>query len=99
MLKDDDLELYISATVNESNNRVEYMEVTMQDAKGTFQKYESNGVTLYTSNGGKYVFDTVSRNEILKACGLSDIEDFDDWKGESVRLSFNSDGLVDDVIK
>ena len=99
MLKDDDLELYISATVNKSNNRVEYMEVTMQDAKGTFQKYESNGVTLYTSNGGKYVFDTVSRNEILKACGLSDIEDFDDWKGESVRLSFNSDGLVDDVIK
>lgn len=99
MLKDDALELYVSATVNESNNRVEYLEVTMKDARGTFQKYESNGVTLYTDNGGKYVFDTVSRNEILKACGLSEIEDFEDWQGDDVRLSFNSDGVVEDIIK
>lgn len=99
MLKDDALKLYVSATVNESNNRVEYIEVTMQDARGTFQKYESNGVTLYTSNGGKYVFDTVSRNDILKACGLSEVEDFEDWQGDSVRLSFNSDGIVDDIVR
>ena len=97
MLEDDALQMYISASISDTG-KVEYMDVTMQEAKGTFQQYEGGIVTLYTENGGRYAFFTIPGTELKKALDVSDLDNLRLWKNKEVELEFNDDGLVEDII-
>lgn len=97
LLADSQLEVYAEASIDEKDY-VENLSLKMKDATGVFQSYDTGGVQIKTDKG-EYVFNTVSKSELAKACGVSDVDDLNDWKGKKVTLVYNSDGLVSEIEK
>ncbi len=97
LLADSSLKLYANASVDDKDF-VENLSLKMQEATGTFQEYDTGSVQIKTKDG-EYVFHTVSKAELAKACGLDDVDQLNDWEGKQVTLVFNSDGIVSEVEK
>lgn len=94
MLKDNDVEVYVEATISDKD-KVERINATVKSAKGEFVEYDNGSVTIETDTRS-WVFNTVSKNTLLKNCGLDDEKDFEKKEGKNVTLEFNSDGLVEE---
>lgn len=94
MLKDKDIEVYVEATISDSN-KVERINARVESAEGEFVEYDSGSVVIETDSR-KWSFNTVSKNTLLKNCGLDDEKDFEKKEGKNVTLEFNSDGLVEE---
>lgn len=94
MLKDNDVEVYVEATISDKD-KVERINATVKSAKGEFVEYDSGSVVIETDSR-KWSFNTVSKNTLLKNCGLDDEKDFEKKEGKNVTLEFNSDGLVEE---
>lgn len=94
MLKDDDIEVYVEATISDKD-KVERISATVKSAKGEFVEYDSGSVIIETDTRS-WVFNTISKNTLLKNCGLDDEKDFVKKEGKTVTLEFNSDGLVEE---
>lgn len=94
MLKDKDIEVYVEATISDSN-KVERINARVESAEGEFVEYDSGSVVIETDSR-KWSFNTVSKNTLLKNCGLDDERDFEKKEGKNVTLEFNSDGLVEE---
>lgn len=94
MLKDKDIEVYVEATISDSN-KVERINARVESAEGEFVEYDSGSVTIKTDKRS-WVFNTVSKNTLLDNCGLDDEKDFEKKEGKNVTLEFNSDGLVEE---
>lgn len=94
MLKDKDIEVYVEATISDSN-KVERINARVESAEGEFMEYDSGSVVIETDSR-KWSFNTVSKNTLLKNCGLDDEKDFEKKEGKNVTLEFNSDGLVEE---
>lgn len=94
MLQDKDIEVYVEATISDSD-KVERISATVKSAEGEFVEYDSGSVTIKTDKRS-WVFNTVSKNTLLKNCGLDDEKDFEKKEGKNVTLEFNSDGLVEE---
>lgn len=94
MLQDKDIEVYVEATISDSN-KVERINARVESAEGEFVEYDSGSVTIKTDKRS-WVFNTVSKNTLLKNCGLDDEKDFEKKEGKNVTLEFNSDGLVEE---
>lgn len=94
MLKDKDIEVYVEATISDSN-KVERINAKVESAEGEFVEYDSGSVVIETDSR-KWSFNTVSKNTLLKNCGLDDEKDFEKKEGKNVTLEFNSDGLVEE---
>ena len=94
MLSDPDVEVYVEATISDSN-KVERITATVKSAEGEFVEYDSGSVTIKTDKRS-WVFNTVSKNTLLKNCGLDDESEFAKKEGKNVTLEFNSDGLVEE---
>ena len=94
MLKDKDIEVYVEATISDSN-KVERINARVESAEGEFVEYDSGSVVIETDSR-KWSFNTVSKNTLLKNCGLDDEKDFKKKEGKNVTLEFNSDGLVEE---
>ena len=58
-------------------------------------EYDSGSVVIETDSR-KWSFNTVSKNTLLKNCGLDDEKDVEKKEGKNVTLEFNSDGLVEE---
>ena len=95
MLQDKDIEVYVEATISDSN-KVERINARVESAEGEFVEYDSGSVVIETDSR-KWSFNTVSKNTLLKNCGLDDEKDFEKKEGKNVTLEFNSDGLVEEV--
>lgn len=95
MLKDKDIEVYVEATISDSN-KVERINARVESAEGEFVEYDSGSVVIETDSR-KWSFNTVSKNTLLKNCGLDDEKDFEKKEGKNVTLEFNSDGLVEEL--
>ena len=94
MLQDKDIEAYVEATISDSN-KVERINARVESAEGEFVEYDSGSVVIETDSR-KWSFNTVSKNTLLKNCGLDDEKDFEKKEGKNVTLEFNSDGLVEE---
>ena len=94
MLQDKDIEVYVEATISDSD-KVERISATVKSAEGEFVEYDSGSVVIETDSR-KWSFNTVSKNTLLKNCGLDDEKDFEKKEGKNVTLEFNSDGLVEE---
>ena len=94
MLQDKDIEVYVEATISDSN-KVERINARVESAEGEFVEYDSGSVVVETDSR-KWSFNTVSKNTLLKNCGLDDEKDFEKKEGKNVTLEFNSDGLVEE---
>lgn len=94
MLQDKDIEVYVEATISDSN-KVERINARVESAEGEFVEYDSGSVVIETDSR-KWSFNTVSKNTLLKNCGLDDERDFEKKEGKNVTLEFNSDGLVEE---
>lgn len=94
MLQDKDIEVYVEATISDSN-KVERINARVKSAEGEFVEYDSGSVVIETDSR-KWSFNTVSKNTLLKNCGLDDEKDFEKKEGKNVTLEFNSDGLVEE---
>lgn len=94
MLQDKDIEVYVEATIRDSN-KVERINARVESAEGEFVEYDSGSVVIETDSR-KWSFNTVSKNTLLKNCGLDDEKDFEKKEGKNVTLEFNSDGLVEE---
>lgn len=94
MLQDKDIEVYVEATISDSN-KVERINARVESAEGEFVEYGSGSVVIETDSR-KWSFNTVSKNTLLKNCGLDDEKDFEKKEGKNVTLEFNSDGLVEE---
>lgn len=94
MLQDKDIEVYVEATISDSN-KVERINARVESAEGEFVEYDSGSVVIETDSR-KWSFNTVSKNTLLKNCGLDDEKDFEKKEGKNVTLEFNSDGLVEE---
>lgn len=94
MLQDKDIEVYVEATISDSN-KVERINAKVESAEGEFVEYDSGSVVIETDSR-KWSFNTVSKNTLLKNCGLDDEKDFEKKEGKNVTLEFNSDGLVEE---
>lgn len=94
MLKDKDIEVYVEATISDSN-KVERINARVESAEGEFVEYDSGSVVIETDSR-KWSFNTVSKNTLLDNCGLDDERDFEKKEGKNVTLEFNSDGLVEE---
>ena len=95
MLQDKDIEVYVEATISDSN-KVERINARVESAEGEFVEYDSGSVVIETDSR-KWSFNTVSKNTLLKNCGLDDEKDFEKKEGKNVTLEFNSDGLVEEL--
>lgn len=94
MLSDPDVEVYVEATISDSN-KVERINAKVESAEGEFVEYDSGSVTIKTDKKS-WVFNTVSKNTLLKNCGVDDEKDFEKKEGKNVTLEFDSDGLVEE---
>lgn len=94
MLKDKDIEVYVEATISDKD-KVERINARVESAEGEFVEYDSGSVVIETDSR-KWSFNTVSKNTLLKNCGLDDEKDFEKKEGKNVTLEFNSDGLVEE---
>lgn len=94
MLEDEDVEVYVEATISDSN-KVERISAKVESAEGEFVEYDSGSVVIETDSR-KWSFNTVSKNTLLKNCGLDDEKDFEKKEGKNVTLEFDSDGLVEE---
>lgn len=94
MLQDKDIEVYVEATISDSN-KVERINARVESAEGEFVEYDSGSVVIETDSR-KWSLNTVSKNTLLKNCGLDDEKDFEKKEGKNVTLEFNSDGLVEE---
>ena len=94
MLQDKDIEVYVEATISDSN-KVERINARVESEEGEFVEYDSGSVVIETDSR-KWSFNTVSKNTLLKNCGLDDEKDFEKKEGKNVTLEFNSDGLVEE---
>lgn len=94
MLNDKDIEVYVEATISDKD-KVERITATVKSAKGEFVEYDNGSVVIET-NSRSWSFNTVSKNTLLKNCGLSDEKDFEKKAGKSVTLEFDSKGLVEE---
>lgn len=94
MLKDKDIEVYVEATISDKD-KVERINAKVKSAEGEFVEYDSGSVVIETDSR-KWSFNTVSKNTLLKNCGLDDEKDFEKKEGKNVTLEFNSDGLVEE---
>ena len=94
MLKDKDIEVYVEATISDKD-KVERINAKVKSAEGEFVEYDSGSVVIETDSR-KWSFNTVSKNTLLKNCGLDDERDFEKKEGKNVTLEFNSDGLVEE---
>lgn len=94
MLKDKDIEVYVEATISDKD-KVERINARVESAEGEFMEYDSGSVVIETDSR-KWSFNTVSKNTLLKNCGLDDEKDFEKKEGKNVTLEFNSDGLVEE---
>ena len=94
MISDPDVEVYVEATISDSN-KVERINAKVESAEGEFVEYDSGTVTIKTDKKS-WVFNTVSKNTLLKNCGVDDEEDFEKKEGKNVTLEFDSDGLVEE---
>lgn len=94
LFSDPDVEVYVEATISDSN-KVERINATVKSAEGEFVEYDSGSVTIKTDKRS-WVFNTVSKNTLLKNCGLDDERDFEKKEGKNVTLEFDSDGLVEE---
>lgn len=94
MISDPDVEVYVEATISDSN-KVERINAKVESAEGEFVEYDSGSVTIKTDKKS-WVFNTVSKNTLLKNCGLDDEKDFEKKEGKNVTLEFDSDGLVEE---
>lgn len=94
LFSDPDVEVYVEATISDKD-KVERISATVKSAEGEFVEYDSGSVTIKTDKRS-WVFNTVSKNTLLKNCGLDDERDFEKKEGKNVTLEFNSDGLVEE---
>lgn len=94
MISDPDVEVYVEATISDSN-KVERISAKVESAEGEFVEYDSGSVTIKTDKKS-WVFNTVSKNTLLKNCGVDDEKDFEKKEGKNVTLEFDSDGLVEE---
>lgn len=94
MISDPDVEVYVEATISDKD-KVERINAKVKSAKGEFVEYDNGSVTIETDKKS-WVFNTVSKNTLLKNCGLDDERDFEKKAGKNVTLEFNSDGLVEE---
>lgn len=94
MLKDKDIEVYVEATISDKD-KVERINARVESAEGEFVEYDSGSVVIETDSR-KWSFNTVSKNTLLKNCGLDDEKDFEKKEGKNITLEFNSDGLVEE---
>lgn len=94
MISDPDVEVYVEATISDSN-KVERINAKVESAEGEFVEYDSGSVTIKTDKKS-WVFNTVSKNTLLKNCGVDDEKDFEKKEGKNVTLEFDSDGLVEE---
>ena len=96
-IDDEDLEIYVEVRLTEKD-QVERINAYMKDAKGAFQEYDNSAkkVRITTESGNTFSFDTVTKPTI----SISGV-DADKWNdaavGKTVKLSFNSEGLVTSV--
>lgn len=95
MLKDKDIEVYVEATISDKD-KVERINAKVKSAEGEFVEYDNGSVTIETDTRS-WVFNTVSKNTLLKNCGLDDEKEFEKKEGKNVTLEFNSDGLVEEL--
>ena len=95
MLKDKDIEVYVEATISDKD-KVERINAKVKSAEGKFVEYDNGSVTIETDTRS-WVFNTVSKNTLLKNCGLDDEKEFEKKEGKNVTLEFNSDGLVEEL--
>lgn len=94
MLQDKDIEVYVEATISDSN-KVERISAKVESAEGEFVEYDNGSVVIETDSR-KWSFNTVSKNTLLKNCGVDDEKDFEKKEGKNVTLEFDSDGLVEE---
>lgn len=94
MLQDKDIEVYVEATISDSN-KVERINAKVESAEGEFVEYDNGSVVIETDSR-KWSFNTVSKNTLLKNCGVDDEKDFEKKEGKNVTLEFDSDGLVEE---
>ena len=95
MLKDKDIEVYVEATISDKD-KVERINAKVKSAEGEFVEYDNGSVTIETDTRS-WVFKTVSKNTLLKNCGLDDEKEFEKKEGKNVTLEFDSDGLVEEL--
>jgi hypothetical protein len=95
MLKDKDIEVYVEATISDKD-KVERINAKVKSAEGEFVEYDNGSVTI-ENDTRSWVFNTVSKNKLLKNCGLDDEKEFEKKEGKNVTLEFNSDGLVEEL--
>lgn len=95
MLKDKDIEVYVEATISDKD-KVERINAKVKSAEGEFVEYDNGSVTIETDTRS-WVFNTVSKNTLLKNCGLDDEKEFEKKEGKNVTLEFDSDGLVEEL--
>ncbi|KXL54276.1 endo-1,4-beta-xylanase A precursor [Anaerotignum neopropionicum] len=96
-IEDEDVTVYAEVRLNEKNN-VERINVYIKDAKGAFQEYNNDTklLRILTEDGNKFTFNTVA-NPTINISGVAKDKVNDLAVGKTVKLTFNSDGLLQSV--
>ncbi len=96
-IDDEDIEVYAEVRLSDKK-QVERINVYIRDAKGKFQEYDEddNTVRIITEDGNKFTFDTVSKPTI-SISGVDSGKWNDNAVGKTVKLGFDSDGLLKSV--
>lgn len=96
-IDDEDITVYAEVRLTEKD-QVERINVYVQDAEGKFEEFDDskNTVRIITDSGNRFTFNAVTKPTI-SISGVASGKWNDLAVGKSVKLTFNSDGLLKSV--
>ena len=96
-IDDKDITVYAEVRLTEKE-QVDRINVYVQDAEGKFEEYneDKNTVRIITDSGNRFTFNAVTKPTI-SISGVASGKWNDLAVGKSVKLTFNSDGLLKSV--
>lgn len=96
-IDDKDITVYAEVRLTEKE-QVDRINVYVQDAEGKFEEYneDKNTVRIITDSGNRFTFNAVTKPTI-RISGVASGKWNDLAVGKSVKLTFNSDGLLKSV--
>ncbi len=94
-IDDKDIIVYAEVRLTEKE-QVDRINVYVQDAEGKFEEYDKNTVRIITDSGNRFTFNTAT-SPTISISGVASGKWNDLAVGKSVKLTFNSDGLLKSV--
>ncbi|MPN58370.1 hypothetical protein SDC9_206075 [bioreactor metagenome] len=96
-IDDKDITVYAEVRLTEKE-QVDRINVYVQDAEGKFEEFneDKNTVRIITASGNRFTFNTATKPTI-NISGVASGKWNDLAVGKSVKLTFNSDGLLKSV--